>query len=533
MEKIKQNLNYIGLALIFLALISFRVWPHIKTLALVLGAAGIAALAFYIILNIASLKEGFKRRSFIYSSNMLLVVVLVLGIVVIFNYFFAKYHHRFDFTEAKTHSLSDQSIQVLKNLKNDVYIKSFFLEGNYSKNRMEELLQNYAYHSKRIKFEFIDPDKNTGLVKRYDVTTDGTTILESGDKESRITTTSEEDLTNAIVKVSREKKKVIYFLEGHGEATTDDTEARGYSQAKQELEKLAYEVKTLTLALEDNFPEDCSILVIPGARKDLLPNEVETIRNFIRNGGRVFFMVDPETIPGMKSFLAEFGIQLEDDLVVDRRSRLMGADPFMPIVTSYESHPITRNFDFATFYPYARSVNETEEKPEGISTTILAKTSANSWSERQLADQEVTYDRDKDVAGPVSLAAVVTVQPREEEKRQPAEAEEEPAAEEKEAKPEETEEKPEQEGRVAVFGDSDFATNRYYYIFGNGNLFLNTVNWLAEEADLISIQARTASPRLIQLTATQGRILFFVSVIILPLIVFIVGISVWVRRRSL
>ena len=533
MEKIKQNLNYIGLALIFLALISFRVWPHIKTLALVLGAAGIAALAFYIILNIASLKEGFKRRSFIYSSNMLLVVVLVLGIVVIFNYFFAKYHHRFDFTEAKTHSLSDQSIQVLKNLKNDVYIKSFFLEGNYNKNRMEELFQNYAYHSKRIKFQFIDPDKNPGLVKRYDVTTDGTTILESGDKESRITTFSEEDLTNAIVKVSREKKKVIYFLEGHGEANTDDTEARGYSLAKEELEKLAYEVKKLTLALEDNFPEDCSTLVIPGAQKDLLPNEVETIRNFIRNGGRVFFMVDPEIAPGMKSFLAEFGVRLEDDLIVDRVSRLMGGDYFMPIVTGYEYHEITRNFDFATFFPFARSVNETEEKPEGISTTILAKTSTNSWSERQLNQQEVTFDSEKDVAGPVSLAAVVTVQPREEEKEEPSEVEEEPAAEETEAKSEETEETPKPEGRLAVFGDSDFATNRYYNLSGNGNLFLNAVNWLAEEADLISIQARTASPRLIQLTATQGRILFFVSVIILPLIILVTGISVWVRRRSL
>jgi len=533
MDKIKQNLNYIGLALIFLALISLRIWPHKKMAALVLGAAGIAALAIYIISNIASLKEGFKRRSFIYSSNMLLVVVLVLGIVVIVNYFFAKYHHRFDFTESKMHSLSDQSIQVLKNLKNDVYIKSFFLEGNYNKNRMEELFQNYAYHSKRIKFQFIDPDKNPGLVKRYDVTTDGTTILESGDKESRITTFSEEDLTNAIVKVSREKKKVIYFLEGHGEASTDDTEARGYSLAKEELEKLAYEVKKLTLALEDNFPEDCSILVIPGAQKDLLPNEVETLRNFIRNGGRVFFMVDPEMAPGMKSFLAEFGVRLEDDLIVDRVSRLMGGDYFMPIVTGYEYHEITRNFDFATFFPFARSVNETEEKPEGISTTILAKTSTNSWSERQLNQQEVTFDSEKDVAGPVSLASVVTVQPREEEKEEPSEAEEEPAAEETEAKSEETEETPKPEGRLAVFGDSDFATNRYYNLSGNGNLFLNAVNWLAEEADLISIQARTASPRLIQLTATQGRILFFVSVIILPLIILVTGISVWVRRRSL
>ncbi len=528
MEKIKQHLNYIALALIALSLISWIIWPYRKTLILILGATGVVALTAYIVLNTSSLKEGFKRRSFIYSSNMIVVVVLVTGILVVVNYFFARHHHRFDFTEAKLHSLSDQSVKLLKNLKADVNIKSFFLEGNFRKNEMENLLQNYAYHSKKIKYEFIDPDKNPGMVKRYEVTTDGTTILESGDKESRITTSSEEDLTNAIVKVSREKKKVIYFLEGHGEASIEDSEERGYSLALQEMEKLAYEVKKLTLALADNFPEDCSLLVIPGAQKDLVPNELETIRNFIANGGRVFFMVDPETAPGMKSFLSDYGIQLEDDLIVDTVSRLMGGDYFMPVVTGYEFHAITEKFNFATFFPFARSVNETEDTPDGVTITILAKSSGNSWSERQLQETEVTFNEDKDVAGPVSIAAVITVEPTEEEIEEQAETETD--AEKKAASEEEN---PKQEGRLAVFGDSDFATNRYYHLSGNGNLFLNTINWLAEEADLISIQAKTAFPKSIQLTASQGRILFFVSTIFLPLLVLVAGITVWMRRRSL
>ena len=90
----------------------------------------------------------------------------------------------------------------------------------------------------------------------------------------------------------------------------------------------------------------------------------------------------------------------------------------------------------------------------------------------------------------------------------------------------------EKEGRLAVFGDSDFASNAYYNLSGNGNFFLNTVNWLTEEADLISIQPKTSSPRTIQLTPSQGRMIFFTSIIILPLIVLITGISVWVRRRA-
>ena len=540
MEKIKQYLNYIALALIFLSLVSLRIWPYKKTIALLLGLLGIAALAAYIILNLSVLKQSFKRKSFIYSGNLIFIVVLVLAILVLINYFFSRHHHRFDFTEAKLHSLSDQSIKVLENLKDEVSALCFFREGNISRAKMENLLKIYNYHSKKIKYEFIDPDKNPGMVKRYDVTQDGTTILESGDKESRITSTDEEDITNAIIKISREKKKVLYFLEGHGEASIEVSEEKGYTLAKEELEKLAYEVKKLTLALSDTFPQDCALLVIPGAEKDLLPNELETIRSYISEGGRVFFMVDPETAPGLKSFLTEYGIQLEDDLIVDTVSRLMGGDYFMPIVSEYEYHEITSEFRYATFFPFARSVSVAEEKPEGVSANILAKTSTNSWSERQLTDSEVTFNKDKDKEGPISLAAVVTVEPKEEEKEEPKEEKEteEEEKDKKETEPKEekqTEEadKVKQEGRLAVFGDSDFATNRYFNFSGNGNFFLNTVNWLTEEADLISIQPKTSSPRTIHMTATQGRILFFVSLIILPLIVLVTGISVWVRRRSL
>lgn len=544
MEKIKQYLNYIALVLIFLSLVSLKIWPYKKTIALILGLLGVAALAAYIILNLSVLKQSFKRKSFIYSGNLIFIVILVLAILVLINYFFSRHHHRFDFTEAKLHSLSDQSIKVLENLKDEISTKCFFREGNISRAKMENLLKIYNYHSKKIKYEFIDPDKNPGMVKRYDVTQDGTTILESGDKESRITSSDEEDITNAIIKISREKKKVLYFLEGHGEASIEVSEEKGYTLAKEELEKLAYEVKKLTLALSDTFPQDCALLVIPGAKKDLLPNELETIRNYISEGGRIFFMVDPETAPGLKSFLKGYGIQLEDDLIVDTVSRLMGGDYFMPIVSEYEYHEITSEFRYATFFPFARSVSVAEEKPEGISVDILAKTSTNSWSERQLTDSEVTFNKDKDKEGPISLAAVVTVEPKEEPKEE-KETEEEEKGETKEAKSEEEaekeseeeekkeEDKIKQEGRLAVFGDSDFATNRYFNFSGNGNFFLNTVNWLTEETDLISIQPKTSSPRTIHMTATQGRILFFVSLIILPLIVLITGISVWVRRRSL
>jgi len=518
MEKLKRNLNYIGLALILAGLAGLRLWPQARTAAFAFVLLGLAAIAAYIVLNLSSLKKGFKRRSFIYSSNMLLVVVLVLAILVLVNAFLAKHHYRMDFTSSKLHSLSDQSVKVVKALKNDIIIKAFFREGNYSRGSMENLMKIYAYESPKLKYEFIDPDKNPGLVKRYQVTQDGTTIFESGDKDSRITSATEEDITNAIIKITREKKKTITFLEGHGEETIAESGDNGYSTAKGELEKMGYEVKKIALALSANFPADCDLLIVPGPKKALLPNEVDTIKGLIGRGGRVFFMLDPETDPGLAPLLADYGLKIENDLIVDTVSRLLGGDYFMPVVSEYEYHDITKNFRYATFFPLARSIEPADKKPDGATVTVIARTSPDSWSERQLDQKEVKFDKDKDKQGPISLAVVETL------KIKGAETKDVPQA-----------EKPagEKEARLAVFGDSDFAANRYYNTSGNGNFFLNTVNWLTEEADLISIQPRTSSPRTIQLGPSQGRLLFFVSVILLPLGVLVLGIFVWLRRRSL
>jgi len=530
MEKIKKYLNYIGLALIFISLVSIRIWPYQKTIALIIALLGVTCLGVYIALNLSLLKQSFKRKSFLYSSNLFLIIVLVLAILVVINYLLARNHYRFDFTESKLHSLSHQSVKVVKNLKEEVKIQCFFREGNFSRLKMENLLQIYAYHSNKIKYNFIDPDKNPGLVKRYEVSVDGTTIFESQDKDSRITTTSEEDITNAIIKVTREKKKVIYFLEGHGEASIEDTEQRGYSIAKEEMEKLGYEVKKQDLALGDIFPQDSALLVIPGPEKDLLTNELDTIKTYLEKGGRILLMVDPENAPGLRSFLEPLGFKLEDDLIVDTVSRLLGGDYFMPVISEYEYHEITKDFRYATFFPYARSVNLVEDKPEGISTSVLAKSSDRSWSERELDQSEVAFNENVDKLGPIPVAAVATIKSKKEK------IDEEKTEEEKKAEPEKAEEDKlaavEKEGRLAVFGDSDFASNGYYNLSGNGNLFLNTVNWLTEEPDLISIQPKTSTPRAIQLTPSQGRMVFFTSFIILPLIVLVTGVSVWVRRRS-
>ncbi len=510
MRRFIETFNYIGIGLIVLSLFALKIWPHKKIYALILGILGLAFLICYLIFNISQLKETLKRKSFIYSGNLIIIILLIFGILAILNYLSSRHHWRFDLTESKIHSLSDQSIKVLKNLKKEIQIKAFFREGSFQRSKMEDLLKIYAYHSKKIKYEFIDPDKNPGMVKRYDILQDGTTVFECGDKDTQITSTSEEDITNAIIKITREKKKIIAFLEGHGEKSIEDDSEHGYSRVKNELQKLGYEVKKIVLALKENLKNDISLLIIPGVRKDLLPQEVEAIEDFISKGGRVFFMVDPEDSQTVISLLKKYGIKLERDIVVDTVSRLLGGDYFMPVVSQYESHTITEKFRYATFFPLARSVDKADSIPENTTINIIAKTSPNSWAEKNFEQRQITFNPKEDRQGPIPIAVVGEI--KEKSKTQKAE-------------------KVEKEGRIAVFGDSDFVTNNYYNLSGNGNLFLNTVNWLTEEADLISIQPKTSSPRTIHLTPQQGRIVFFTSVIIIPAFILFFGISIWIRRR--
>ncbi len=524
MDLVKKYAQYAAVVLLVAAAMAALLWPYRKALPLILLAAGLAAVVGYVLLNLSDLKKGFRRRSFLYSSNLLLVTVLVLGIIVLVNIVGSRFHHRFDFTEARLHSLSPQSVQVVKSLKAQVTVRGFPDNAQF-RERMDGLLKMYAYYNPpKFKYELFDPWKNPNLVRYYKLTDSehNAIVFECGGRQDKVLTTSEEDLTNSLIKVTREQKKTLYFLEGHGEASIDDTQPEGYSSVKDQLTKLGYEVKKLGIALETSFPKDCSVLVVPGPKTDLLPEELRTIKDYIDKGGKAFFFYDPQAAPALAGFLGGFGFRLKNDVVVDEISGLMGGGLYVPAIAFYESHEITRGFRYRTFFPLVRSVEPVSPAPQGVSVQALAKTSETSWADTNFdPNKEPVFEKDKDTAGPISVAALAVI----EVKGGPAVP----------AKPEAPGAAPEKkEGRVAVFGSSNFVTNQFVARFSsNGNLFMNTINWLSQESDLISVQPKTAAPRLLNLTDTQKRVLGYVSLLILPLLVLVTGVVIWLRRRSL
>ncbi|MGH7263689.1 MAG: GldG family protein [Candidatus Rokuibacteriota bacterium] len=490
-------------------------WTAAPPAAWILG--GLLVLAG-LYLSFPGLKSAWGRRTTRYGLNALVMVVLILGVIALVEAVSYRHNWRVDLTENRRHSLSEQTIKVLKELGTPVKATAFFRPDQPGKRTAEDLLEQYAARSDgKFTWEVVDADRDPLRAKRYGVETYGTVVLEATVKDDRvkeekILDAEEEKLTNALIRVTREGKRTVYFLTGHGEKDLASAERTGLSQIKAEVEKLNYETRDLLLAREPKIPDDAAIVVVAGPQKDLLANETEALQGYIARAGKVLFMIDPFQAGGLTALLDRHGLGLGNDVIIDinPQGRLLGAGPEIPVVGDYESHPITRDFRFATLFPVARSIGVKDKAPEGVSTQALARTSGESWAEsnqEQIRTGQVKPDANE-ARGPLTVAAVATADARDvPEDRKGAKA------------------------RIVVIGDSDFATNAFLNLSGNRDFFLNTLSWLAEEENLIAIRPKEPRTTPVFLTAAQGQVLFFVPVVILPAAMIVTGVVAVARKR--
>jgi ABC-type uncharacterized transport system involved in gliding motility auxiliary subunit len=524
MKKYLQKLDTLGLLLLVVAVIWYSMSHIWGTWNWILAIAGGAMVLIGIAVNYREILASFGKRSTKHASNYVVSVVLVIAIVSGLNYIGQRHVKRFDTTGSGLYTLAPQTAQVLDTLDKKVDIKVFFPGGEYAP--LEELLVEYRTESPQIEFEFIDPDRQPDVAKKYDISSYGinpltgakygTLIMSYGNRTEKVEKRSQEieeqDLTNAIIKVTRTEAKKIYFIQGHGEkdpSAGDDPS--GYSDAKKALEDEGYEVDSINLATEGPVPDDAKVLILAGPTTEPFPKEVEFINEFLNKGDRgLLLFVDPSPDPSFSSFLKDWGVRVDDDIVVDisPMGQLFGKGPGVPLVTEYESHAITDGFNVMSFFPYTRSIQPLEDVPDGITVETLFKSNPGSWGETNLKNQEAEYNPGKDLEGPLSLAVAVS----------------------KEIKPS-SDEEPGSSARMVVAGTSNFPIDAFFPQQGNGNLFLNMVNWLAHEEDLISIRPKPKDDRRILLTQSQLATIRLISIILLPGVALVVGIVVVLNRR--
>lgn len=470
----------------------------------------VIGLALYVLLDPQRTREMLTGRQARYGSNALLLTVAFIGIVVVVNYLLSSHSQQWDLTADKTNTLAKETLNTLSSLKSPVKATAYYTSNMASSiQSTSELLQNYKNKSGgKFDFEVVDPNANPVQAQKDNITRDGTIVLKMDNRQEQVTYANEQELTGALVRLANPGKRVIYFLSGHGEYTTDTSSDNNYSQAVTALKSKNYTVNTLNLLATPKIPEDALAIIVPGPTKPLSQQEVDLIKAYQAKGGSLIYLAEPrpvtqfaEAADPMATYLEQtWGIKLDEDLVVDPNSQ----QPLIVVSQRFAKHDITtKMYSKALVMPSARSITAAEKAPDGVTLTPLAYSSDSAWGEtdyKSLQNSQVKPDKGTDVMGPVSLSV---------------------AGENSSTK-----------ARVLVIGDADFAGTQAYAQYGNSDFILNGIDWTAQQNNLISLTPRDTTQRMLVLPEryTMGLILLS-SIFLLPGLVLVTGVTVWMKRR--
>jgi ABC-type uncharacterized transport system involved in gliding motility auxiliary subunit len=531
------------------------------------------------------------RRSTQAGTNAVFATLAVLAILGCVNFLAARYHLRTDLTETKLFTLAPQSQELVRTL--DVPVKVWVFDVNQDV-QDRDLLENYRRKSSKFNFEYVDPQERPGLVRKFGVKDYGEVYLESGDRRQLVQVISPQErlsevrLTNRLQQITNANAAKVYFLQGHGEHQLSPGEG-SISQAVQVLGDKNYTTSPLNLTEKPSVPQDASVVAVVGPQRAFFESEVNALREYLNRGGNLLLAIDPNVDPKLDSLLNDWGVRLDNRLVVDV-SGSVGLGPAAPIVTEYGKHPITKDFgNGISFYPLARPIETTSLNGIEATPLLITKAYPNSWAESDLESENLQFNPESDRKGPLTLGVALrkkltpqsefkptstpTVSPTPEPKVSPTpniqptptptpEAKTSPTPSIKPTptpeaktsptpniKPTPTPEaktsptpsssllppSPSQsaaESRMVVIGNSDFAINGLFEQQLNGDVFLNSVTWLSQEdKQPLSISPKEAKNRRINLTAAQASLLEISSLLILPLIGLLAAAILWWIRR--
>ena len=497
----------LGLALAIAGMIGYHFAPEMIWVVTIAEAMALLCLILFFFVHIDSFKAFSSRRSTRMGANSVLLVVLFVGILAIVNFLSARHSIRWDLSENQNFSLAPQTHRVIRGLPRDVKVTVFTREKDPGYQSYKERLDSYRQASSKIAVEFVDPERQPKIAQSYGITRSDTAIFESGAQTVRVTSPSEAELTGALIRVSKDEKKRILFLEGHGEINTENRDRTGMSLAKELLIKQGYEVGTVSLLTQNALPDNLSILAIAGPRKPITTDELDRIYAYVEKGGHLLLMVDPETTADVASLVGRWGLGFGPGVLVDLQDRLAQGDLTTLLVRTFTEHEITQDLNAAVLFPLARHISFNEQAGKDWDYVPLARTSANSWAETNLKGRVVSLNEKEDIKGPLPIAAALAL------KLPPAEGKPRPA--------------------IVVIGNSTFASNAFVNFPGNSDFFLHTAAWLAQDREMIAIGPREQVLRPFIPNPVQERTLLYVQVIFLPAVVLLTGINVWRKRRRL
>ncbi len=474
-------------------------------------ASFLACIAAAVALDFAFFKDFFGLRTTRHGMNMGTLIILVLVVLGGVNFVAFNRNKKWDLTEEHLNTLSPQSIKIVKDLKGDVTMMGFFVENSEQEIRKKGMFQIigklFTDETNKISIQIWDPQKRPDLAKQYGVEMSGTIVLSMGGKQSSVTDATEESLVNALVKLSREKNKVLYFLSGHGEIDLSNNEAQGGSNFKKALEDASYEVKSLNLVEQPTLPSDAEAIVVLGPKRELLPAEKNIILEYMKKGGKALFAGDPGEHHNLAQMMTPFGISFDNNYIIDQMGQLIGASAAMAIGLIYSPNSdITKDFGKnMSGFQLASSLSKIQQAGQNFAYDEIVKSSPASFSKAKIGS-EVRFDEKTDKKGPFAIGYKVSgIWPGEE--------------------------KDKKEFSALFYGDSDFFTNQLLNFQLNRDLALNSISFLAKDSELISVRPKQMKGTTLTMTDNQSALVTWAFFVPFPFLFLLIGGYFWLARR--
>jgi len=471
-------------------------------------------------------RTGWGRRQFVATSVRLtqwtfaaMRLVLLLTCLFLLSWL-ANYNPiSWDLTEAKLFSLSEQSFAVLDSLEEPVALISFVRGAEDA--RVERALRAYSDASPMVTVRMVDPEAEPALAAEFQVRDYNTLVVQAGERVQRVGEVKEPAITNALLAVTRGEPVPLCFVLGHGERNPADRDRVGLSASTTALSQTNYEVRPVNLLAAGQVPGDCRVVVIAGPTEDIEAAERAALEAYLDDGGRLLALLESRAeIPQLTALLSRYGVTVNDDFVIDtaRNGQSFGLGVQVPMVDAYIAHPVTEGFRLMTMYNMPRSLTIAENMPAGLAATPIAVTTQSSWGETAYETSTgAAWTEGEDLAGPLPIVVAVA-----------AAIEETPAA----YRERQRNKQPAPVGApvMLVAGDADFATNAFFGWQGNGDLMVNSINWLAGQADLIAILPKEVSNKRVVLTDTRRALAFTFLVLLLPLMPAVTGVVTMIKK---
>tara|TARA_Y100001970_G_scaffold91796_1_gene115892 strand:- start:771 stop:2468 length:1698 start_codon:yes stop_codon:yes gene_type:complete len=526
--------------------ISYFIITEIQDFALSIVIAGSILNLTALLLSPKSTASFIKGRRGKYGTNSAIMFVCVLTIIILGNSFFVINSYRFDTTATRVFSLSKQTEKLLANLETPVRANAFFVPTDNDQTKLktnaEDLLSEFAKKSSKFSYRFTDPQLNKTLAIKYGVMQYPAIVFEdlsSGKQqpvyEKAFNPFSEQDFITAMLIAMGDKQKVIYYSNGHKEKSlsrdisTNEVTDEGIDYFIEGLKRDNYDVKSINFEQVKSVPSDAAALIIIGPKSALPQNHAKIIADYIAVGGRIAFLLDPNPHVTWNELLSNWGIIVSQQPIADPLSSLAGSKFLTPLLQKSNNQFVpeqkllqyTRNNSAETkrilsitdqinaaFFPGAGAIIETineKERPFHVQNIQLGVSTAISWLEPDI--EEPQFDENTDIQGPFSMISII-----------------------ESTGPVTTNAPVFDLSKIMIFGDSDFVTNKWFYSNQNSDLILNSMAWLAEDYEVISIRPKVVPFRSIVVNRREREVLKWTSG--LPFVLMLVTSTVvWWRRR--